>query len=246
MTTLITGAGLVGTAYGKFAAERGERLVFIDPQPREDYLRERLPDADVTLIRDDVRNLAGLVEAVQAHKPETLLHTAALIGGRAANPIHEGLGLNIGGTLNVAEAARLGGVRRIIHVSTFGVYDWRRDPSEAVDEDFPRGAGAAYSNSKAAQELILEAYEGKYGFERVTLRPGNVFGVGHFWAGSAGGEKVQNLLEAGIRGEVARIPEQQTMNFVYLYERDMAGRSILPRLWTRCRRSRFTISATPK
>ena len=58
-----------------------------------------------------------------------------------------------------------------------------------MDETFARGSGAAYSNSKAAQEMILEAYRIQCGFEAAVLRPGNVFGMGHFWGGSGGGEK---------------------------------------------------------
>ena len=86
-------------------------------------------------------------------------------------------------------------------------------------------AGSAYSNAKAAQELLLEIYHAKYGFEFAVLRPGNVFGVGHFWGGSAGGEKVQTLIAAGIRGETARIPQAQTMAFEYVYSKDM-GRAL--------------------
>ena len=97
MTTLITGAGLVGTGYALEAFQRGERVVFIDPQPREDYLSERLGDGDYVYIRDDVLSLAALIDACNDHKPETILHTAALIGGRAANPIHGGFELNLGG-----------------------------------------------------------------------------------------------------------------------------------------------------
>ncbi len=225
MTTLITGAGLVGTGYALEAFQRGERVVFIDPQPREDYLSERLGDGDYVYIRDDVLSLAALIDACNDHKPETILHTAALIGGRAANPIHGGFELNLGGAMNVAEAAWLSGVKRVVHMSTWGVYDWSTAGDAPVAENGPRGAGSAYSNSKVCQELIFEAYQGKYGFELVMLRPGNVFGVGHFWSGSAGGEKVQTLIESGLRGEVARIPEAQTMNFVYLYAKDM-GRAV--------------------
>lgn len=225
MTTLITGAGLVGTGYALEAFKRGERVVFIDPQPREDYLSERLGDGDYALIRDDVMSLAALIEACNEHKPETILHTAALIGARAADPIHGGFELNLGGALNVAEAARLSGVRRVVHMSTWGVYDWSRAGDAPVDESGPLGAGSAYSNSKVCQELIFQAYANKFGFELVMLRPGNVFGFGHFWSGSAGGAKVQTLIEAGLRGEVARIAEAQTMNFVYLYAKDM-GRAV--------------------
>jgi len=225
MTTLITGAGLVGTAYALEAFKRGERVVFMDPMPREDYLEARLGDGDYALVRDDVMSLPALMAAIESHAPDRIIHTAALIGGRAADPIHAGFGLNIGGTINVAEAAHLGGIERVVHMSTFGVYDWRREAAGTLGEDFARGSGAAYSNSKACQELILEAYQLKYGFNLVVLRPGNVFGVGHFWGGSGGGAKVQALVEAGIKGSVARIPEAQTMDFVYLYSKDM-GRAL--------------------
>ncbi len=57
------------------------------------------------------------------------------------------------------------------------------------------------------------------------LRLANTFGVGHFWGGSGGGQKVQDLVMAGITGEPARIPEEQTMDFAYIYSKDV-GRAI--------------------
>lgn len=225
MTTLITGAGLVGTAYAREALGRNEKVVFLDPIPREDYLRARLGDADYALILDDVRHMPGLIAAIEEHKPDTVLHTAGLIGRRVEQPLHNGMDLNIRGILSVAEAVRLAGVKRLIHISTFGAYDWRRPADAPITESFPRGTGTPYSNTKAAQELILEAYQRQYGFTAVVLRPANVFGVGHFWGGSGGGRKVQDLVEAGIRGTTARIPEEQTMSFEYLYEKDM-GRAL--------------------
>ena len=225
MTTLITGAGLVGTAFARCAAQRGEEVVFLDTAPRDDYIRGRLGNADYTLIVDDVRSLPGLIGAIEQCRAETVLHTASLIGGRVASPIHAGYAINVGGAMNVAEAVRLTGVKRLVHISTFGVYDWRRIETGPVAEDEPRGQGTAYSNSKAAQELIFEAYARQYGFELAMLRPANVFGVGHFSAGSGGGRKVQDLVVAGITGEPARIAQEQTMDFVYLYARDV-GRAV--------------------
>ena len=54
MTTLITGAGLVGTSFAQCAVRRGEDVVFVDPQPREDYVRAKLGSADFKIIADDV------------------------------------------------------------------------------------------------------------------------------------------------------------------------------------------------
>ena len=221
MTTLVTGAGLVGTSYALAAAGRGESSVFLDPIPRDDYLANRLGDIDYAVVREDVRSLPGVLGAIADHGVDTVIHTAGLIGGRVDNPLHTGFDLLIGGVMTVAEAVRLGGVKRLIHLSTFGAYDWRRETLGTIDESFPTGAGSAYSNGKAAQELLLDVYQAKYGFELAVLRPGNVFGVGHFWGGSGGGEKIQNLLAAGIKGDTARIPEAQTMAFEYIYSKDM-------------------------
>ena len=226
MTTMITGAGLVGTSYAIEAAKRGEKVVFLDPIPRADYLAMRLGDINYEVVLEDARSLPGLLSAIKTYSPETFLHTAGLIGKRVADPIHFGYDLNINGMMAVVEAVRLSGIKRVLHISTFGVYDWRRTGEvDAMDESFARGSGAAYSNSKAAQEMILEAYRIHCGFEAVVLRPGNVFGMGHFWGGSGGGEKVHTLIEAGVRGEKAVIPEEQTMAFEYVYDADM-GRAL--------------------
>ena len=221
MTTLITGAGLVGTSFAQSAVRRGEDVVFFDPQPREDFVRAKLGNADFKIIDDDVRNLPGLVAAMGESKPDTVVHTASLIGGRVGNPMHNGYAVNVGGALNVAEAVQLTGVRRLVHLSTFGVYDWRRITEGPVAEDAPRGQGTPYSNSKVAQELIMEAYAIKYGFELIMLRPANVFGVGHFWSGSGGGQKVQDLVTAGITGRAldlattVDLPDKTVFNIGY-------------------------------
>ncbi|MCE3243549.1 MAG: hypothetical protein K0Q83_4056, partial [Deltaproteobacteria bacterium] len=52
------------------------------------------------------------------------------------------------------------GVKRMVHISTFGVYDWRKEASEPVTEDFHKGSGVPYGNSKVARELLLEAIRG--------------------------------------------------------------------------------------
>lgn len=224
MTTLITGAGLVGTAYAQKALARGEDVVFFDPEPRTDFIRLKLGDnAGVPLVRGDVRSLPDLVAAIQAHKAQTVLHTAGIIGGKVDDMMYAALQINVQGTINVAEAVRLTGVKRLVHVSTFGVYDMRRDVPKVMAEDFHRGHGRAYGNSKVAKELLLEAYQAKYGFELVGVRPANVFGNGHFWSGSGGGGKIHEMVLAGIDGRPAQIPAGQTVANEYIYAKDIGG-----------------------
>jgi nucleoside-diphosphate-sugar epimerase len=224
LTTLITGIGLVGTSFAQRAIERSEEVVFLDFQDRSDYLAARLGRRDIPVVQRDIRDLPALVEAMQAQGIETVVHTASLIADKVTNPLYSGLQVNVTGTINVLEAVRLTGVKRLVHMSTFGVYDGRRLPPGPIGETAPRGPGRAYGNSKAIQELLAETYQLQFGFELVVLRMANVYGFGHFWGGS-GGEKIQTLLEAGMTGSTARIPEHQTMAFEYVYSRDV-GRAI--------------------
>lgn len=106
MTTLVTGAGLIGTAFAIEAAKRGEKIVFLDPLPREDYLAARLGDIDYEIIAGDARSLPALIDAIQTHKTDTFVHTAGLIGKRASKPLSAGYDLNVGGAMAVAEAVK--------------------------------------------------------------------------------------------------------------------------------------------
>jgi UDP-glucose 4-epimerase len=225
MTTLVTGAGLIGTEFARCALARGEAVVFVDPEPRADFLRMKLGTGSFTLARHDVRDLPALIEVARTHRVDTLVHTAGLIGPRVQQSLGLAFDINLGGTRNVAETVRLAGVRRLVHLSSLAVYDRRHETPAAlargVPEDFPRGGARGYGNFKGAKELILEAYAAAYGFELIMLRPANVFGLGHYWAGSSGGQKMHNLIEAAFEGRAARIPLAETLPHEYVYAKDV-------------------------
>lgn len=215
----------MGTAFAKCALERGEGLVFYDFQPRGDYLTRKLGKADVVTVQHDVRDLPALIQVIKEHQVDTVVHTAGLIGNRVVESLYTGMQINVMGTLNVAEAVRLTGIKRLVHISTHGVYDRRCEGSTPLTEDFPRGGGSGYGNSKAAKELILEAYQRQYGFKLVSLRLAGVYGLGHFWSGSGGGRMVQSIVHGGLTGEVVHLAKGQTRDFEYIYSKDV-GRAI--------------------
>jgi UDP-glucose 4-epimerase len=223
MTTLITGVGLIGTAFAQLAVDRGEQIVFVDSEPRADYLAEKLGSSNVTSVRRDVRDLPALVETMTTHGVDTVVHTAGLIGGRVSDPLYTGLQINIGGTINVCEAVRLAGVKRLVHVSTFGVYDRDKEGNVPITESLPLWADRGYPASKIANELIVNTYASQYGFELVVLRPANVYGLGHFWSGSSGGQVTQQLVTAGVKGETIEMPVAR--DFEYVYAKDV-GRAV--------------------
>src|ERR1700755_2284244 len=121
MATLAPGAGLIGTAFAAQALARGEAVVFLDPEPREDFLAMKLGKGGYTFVRKDVRALPALIETIKANRVDTVVHTAGLIGPRVQQALSLAFDINLGGTRNIAEAVRLTGVRRLVHLSTFGV-----------------------------------------------------------------------------------------------------------------------------
>ena len=229
MTTVVTGAGLIGTAFAQNAIARGEKVVFVDPEPRADFLKLKLGDKGYALARYDVRDLPALIATIKEHSADTVVHTAGLIGNRVQQSLNAGFDINLGGTRNVAEAVRLTGVKRLVHISTFGVYDRRREEGNApVAEDFTRGGSRAYGAFKAAKELILEAYAAAYKFEVIMLRPANVFGLGHFWSGSSGGRRCSGWSRPGSTAAPRASPPPRRWRTNTSTPRTSAARSTPP------------------
>jgi UDP-glucose 4-epimerase len=81
---------------------------------------------------------------------------------------------NVDGTLNVFEAARHAGVRRVVYASSSSVYGERPDLPKR--EDQPAVPISPYAASKLAGELYASVWNRLYGVETVGLRYFNVFG----------------------------------------------------------------------
>ena len=220
MNILITGAGLVGCHVARTLSERGHRAALYDVSPREDYIRRVA--GDLPVVRGDVRDLPALVETMQQERTDVVVHTAYVIGDRLAQRPYAGLGVNIGGAIAVAEAARLTGARRLIFASTFGVYQWGLRPTSPVTEDYPVVSNAFYRASKLACEVVLQGYAGQYGLEVATARFAQVYGFGHYTGGDLIGEVLHRLMETGLRGGPVEVDSQLFGSNDYVYARDVA------------------------
>jgi UDP-glucose 4-epimerase len=81
---------------------------------------------------------------------------------------------NVGGTLNVLEAARSLEIGRLVHTSTSEVYGTAR--TVPINEGHPLQAQSPYAASKIAADKIAESFHLSFGTPVVTLRPFNTFG----------------------------------------------------------------------
>lgn len=227
MTTLITGAGMVGCHVARLLADRGEKVVLYDLSPNRAYISAIVGARGVDVVAGDVRDLPALVETLREHGVGLVFHTAGLIGGRVRERPYTGFAINVGGAINVAEAARLAGVQRLVYAGTFGAYDPTTPGEGPVDEDAPLGGDNPYGVSKAAAEMILRSYGATYGISTILLRFAGIYGPGHYVGGSAVGRAMHELAQAAAAGRPCHVSATRLGWNEYVYIKDVARGVVL-------------------
>ena len=212
MRVLITGAGLIGTHTAKELLDRGDDVTFFDFAPRPDYIRH-VTGKDVPVLRGDIRDLAALVDAFQTARPDCVIHLAASVGEANINNVYTGFQINLVAAINVAEAVRLTGVRKLVHASTQAVYSGE-DPKELLREDSPIDCRErVYNASKIGCEHVLRTYAAKNGIELGLLRFAGVYG---YYSVSGGpGVAVQQAVWDAMAGRPVMLNVYETVDFIY-------------------------------
>jgi UDP-glucose 4-epimerase len=212
MRVLITGAGLIGTHTAKELVDRGDEVMFFDFAPRLDYIR-RVTGRDLSVIRGDIRDLAALVDAFQQVRPECVIHLAASVGEANIDNVYAGFQVNLVATINVAEAARLTGVRRLVHASTQALYVGE-DPNELLREDSPIDCRErVYNASKLGCEHVLRTYAAKHKLELALLRFAGVFG--YYSVAGGPGVAVQQAVWDAMAGKAVTLNVYESVDFIY-------------------------------
>jgi nucleoside-diphosphate-sugar epimerase len=221
MNILITGAGLIGAHAARHAVDAGHKVVLFDLSPNRDYIHKVVGAGNAEVIAADMRDLPALLSALERFNVDTLVHTAGLIGGRVQENSYTGATNNILGTINVLEAARLRKLRRVVYVSTFGVYERDKITDAAIRESHPIGGHNLYAATKVCSEHLVHAYAGMYKLDTIIMRPGGVFGRGFYVGGSTVGVAMRDLALSIIKGGSLVIDAKTYGPNEYVYGKDV-------------------------
>jgi nucleoside-diphosphate-sugar epimerase len=166
---LITGAyGLIGHETVLALTAAGFEVV------PTDILSERPNDAAFDASPLAIAGVDPLFAFLEANRIEAIVHAAGVSGPMLAKgQPHAILSTNVGGAIDLYEAARRASVRRMILISSASAYG--ETGETAVDERTPLGSTDAYGVSKICAERIAQAYA-RHGIETITLRPSWVYG----------------------------------------------------------------------
>ncbi|MCX6027640.1 MAG: NAD-dependent 4,6-dehydratase LegB [Chloroflexi bacterium] len=176
---LVTGAdGFIGSHLTEALVRRGEDVRafvvynsfnswgWLDHSPPE--IRDNLD-----VFAGDVRDPHGVKEAMKGC--DAVLHLAALIAiPYSYHSPDSYVDTNVRGTLNVLQAVRELGVRRVIHTSTSEVYGTAR--FVPITEDHPLCGRSPYSATKIAADQLAYSFCASFGTPVVIVRPFNTYG----------------------------------------------------------------------
>jgi len=222
MRVLVTGgAGFIGSTLVDRLLAEGHAVDVVDDLSSGSLAN--LADAradhrhDVTFHNLDVRDPA-LAELCTRRRPEVVFHLAAQIDVRAsvARPLFDA-DVNILGTINVAEAARACGARKVVFAASGGTLYGEPAPADIpVKESHPQRPLSPYGVSKKAACDYLYAFRELHGLEYTALALANVYGPRQDPHGEAG--VVAIFAGRLLAGEDCTIygDGEQTRDFVFV------------------------------
>jgi UDP-glucose 4-epimerase len=166
------GAGFIGSNIVGDLVRRGHDVIVIDDLSSGHEINLE-PFPEVTVKNASILNEDALDSAFDG--VDTVFHLAASVGNKRSidNPALDSK-INVIGTVNVLEACRKTGVRKIVVSSSAGIFGELHDLP--ISEDHPVEPDSPYGASKLAAEKLCLAYAKLYDLEAIALRYFNVFG----------------------------------------------------------------------
>jgi len=174
---LVTGAGgFIGSHLVEQLVRRGQRVrafVHYNSDGRRGWLDESPAASEIECVSGNVRDYDSVLRA--ADGASAIFHLAALVGipYSYVSP-HAYLRTNIDGAYNILEAARAGGVQKVVLTSTSEIYGTAKELP--MNELHPIDCQSPYAASKAAADQLGLSYFRSFGVPITIVRPFNTYG----------------------------------------------------------------------
>ncbi|MDB5333545.1 MAG: epimerase [Phycisphaerales bacterium] len=183
-TYLVTGAaGFIGSRLSAALLARGERVVGMDNLNdyypivhKRRHLADLLPNSNFTFVEADLRDADAMRDLLAKHRPDAVAHLAAMAAVRYSveHPLIYGT-VNVQGTMNLLDAARLANKPRMVLASTGSLYG-SDTPVPFVETAAADRPLAPYPASKRAMELMAHSFHHLWKLPITVARFFNVYG----------------------------------------------------------------------
>ena len=172
---LITGgAGFIGSHLADGLLAKGHSVRILDDLSTGKPGNLPLDNPLIELIEGDVADAALVARVMQGCSAVAHLAAVASVQASVEDPVrtHQS---NFIGTLNVCEAMRQAGVKRVLFASSAAIYG-NNGEGESIDEETAKAPLTPYASDKLAGEYYLDFYRRQHGLEPAVFRFFNIFG----------------------------------------------------------------------
>ncbi|MHC8362454.1 NAD-dependent epimerase/dehydratase family protein [Pseudomonas sp. LS2P72] len=213
---LVTGgAGFIGSHLVEALLESGYSVRVLDDLSSGKLSNLPIDRCHLTLVVGDVADAPTVERAMKDCSAVVHLAAVASVQASVDDPVatHQS---NFVGTLNICEAMRQAGVRRVVYASSAAIYG-NNGEGMAITEDTPKNPLTPYAADKLASEHFLDFYRRQHGLEPVILRFFNIYGPRQDPSSPYSGvisifsERAQKKLPITVYGD-----GEQTRDFVYV------------------------------
>jgi nucleoside-diphosphate-sugar epimerase len=216
MIMITGGLGFIGANLAKYFLERGEKIVITSH--RKSTLPSFLQEEDNTRLKVqscDILNLDSLVRIIQEHQVRSIVHGAAIY--LSTEDYYHVFHVNVGGTMNVMEAAKRTGVKHVTVVSSRAVYaGWKLPDPVPENEEISIHASDYIQVTKKAVEILVLYYRRIFGMDVRVLRVARVYGP----ISESPRNPIPKMLESAIKNIPVHINHSPEENNDFVYVKD--------------------------
>ncbi|HXY74957.1 MAG TPA: NAD(P)-dependent oxidoreductase [Dehalococcoidales bacterium] len=224
MILLVTGGGgFLGSYVVRDLLKDGHEVVCFDLVAEPTPLMKELIPADLmsrlTMLKSNITDSAAVSETVKKYKPDMIVHFSGVMPPVTEENVPLAIQVNIGGTNNIFEAARVYKVKRVIWSSSNSVLG-KAGPAfgkNVLDDKLGiYGPGNFYGSTKVLCELMANQYIKNFGMDIISIRYPRVYGVGK----NVGGGAAFTELMANVALEKPIVITGGDTSWDYLYIED--------------------------
>jgi nucleoside-diphosphate-sugar epimerase len=211
---VIGGMGFIGSRIVRSLVELGEEVVVVGRQPSLHRLGEVAEK--VKVVQGDKTNIDQIFDWISTYKVSKIVDASSELEAESERIPYSATKINLIGTLNVFEAARIAGIKRIIWASSLAVYgDKKRAGGVSQNEDALNHPVTVYGACKTYGEFMTKLYNARWGTNIVALRPSSVYGP---LRASGLTSWLTDVVKLPLMGQVVDIPvgPNETTNFCFV------------------------------
>ena len=211
---VIGGMGFIGSRIVRSLVELGQDIVVVGRQPTLHRLGEVA--GKITVVQGDKTNIDQVFDWISTYKVTKIIDASSELEAESERVPYSATKINLIGTLNVFEAARITGIKRVVWASSLAVYgDKKRAGGIPQNEDALNNPVTVYGACKYYGEFMAKLYNARWDMDIVSLRPSSVYGPLRARGATSW---LTDIVQLPLMGQVVDIPVglDETTNFCFV------------------------------